>query len=146
MAFRLSTGFRNKQLSTNSVSTIFGACKIAIYTGSQPASADLVKTGTLLVTISLDGGATGLSWDAAVAGVLSKAAAETWQGTAVAGGTAGWFRCFESGDDPALASTTYARFDGAIATSGAQLNMSSTTIVDEAVQTISTFTYTQPAS
>ena len=78
--------------------------------------------------------------------MLSKAAAETWQGTAVATGTAGWFRCYQAGDDPSAAETELARFDGSIATSGAQLNMSSTAIVISAVQTISAFTYTQPAS
>jgi len=128
------------------VQAILRGCKIAIYSGTQPADADSVETGTLLVTISLDGGATGLSWDDAAAGVLSKAAAETWQGTAVATGTAGWFRCYQSGDDPSAAETVLARFDGSVSTSGAQLNMSSTAIVVDAVQTISAFTYTQPAS
>lgn len=128
------------------IQAILRGCKIAIYSGTQPVDADSVATGTLLVTISLDGGATGLSWGDAVAGVLSKNADETWQGTAVADGTAGWFRCYQSGDDPAVAETELARFDGAVSTSGAQLNMSSTAIVDLAVQTISAFTYTQPAS
>jgi hypothetical protein len=128
------------------VKAILRNCKIAIYSGAQPADADSVKTGTLLVTISESGGATGLTWGDALAGVLSKAVAETWQGTAVATDTAGWFRCYQDGDDPALASTVMARFDGSVSTSGAQLNMSSTAIVTSAVQTISAFTFTQPAS
>lgn len=128
------------------VKAILRGCKIAIYSGSQPADADSVATGTLLATISLDGGAVGLSWGDAVAGVLSKAIAETWQGTAVATGTAGWFRCYQSGDDPAAAETELARFDGSISTSGAQLNMSNTAVVEDAVQTISAFSYTQPAA
>ncbi len=128
------------------VKAILRGCKIAIYSGTQPVDADSVATGTLLVTISLDGGATGLSWGEAVAGVLSKAVAETWQGTAVATNTAGWFRCYQSGDVPADAETVLARFDGSVSTSGAQLNMSSTAIVNLAVQTISAFTFTQPAA
>ncbi len=128
------------------VKAILRGCKIAIYSGSQPADADSIATGTLLVTISLSGGATGLSWGEAVAGVLSKLASETWQGTAVVTATAGWFRCYQSGDIPGNASTVLARFDGSVSTSGAQLNMSSTAIVLDAVQTISAFTFTQPAS
>jgi len=128
------------------VRDILAGCKIAIYSGAQPADADSAATGTLLVTISESGGANGLTWDDAVAGVLSKAAAETWQGTAVATNTAGWFRCYQTGDDPANAETVLARFDGSVSTSGAQLNMSSTSIVLDAIQTISAFTYTQPAA
>jgi len=128
------------------VKAILRGCKIAIYSGTQPADADSVATGTLLVTISESGGATGLTWGEALAGVLSKAVAETWQGTAVATNTAGWFRCYQSGDVPANAETVLARFDGSVSTSGAQLNMSSTAIVLAAVQTISAFTFTQPAS
>lgn len=128
------------------VKEILRGCKIALYTGVQPASADDAASGTLLCTYSLNGGVTGLSWDEPVAGVLSKAAAESWQGTAVATGTAGWFRCYQDGDDPANAETTLARFDGSVSTSGAQLNLTSTAIVATAVQTISSFPLTLPAS
>ena len=128
------------------VKAILRGCKIAIYSGTQPADADSVATGTKLVTISESGGVNGLTWGEALAGVLSKAVAETWQGTAVATNTAGWFRCYQSGDDPDAAETVLARFDGSVSTSGAQLNMSSTSIVIDAVQTISAFTFTQPAS
>ncbi len=128
------------------VKAILRGCKIAIYSGAQPADADSVAIGTLLVTISESSGATGLTWGDALAGVLSKAASETWSGVAVDTNTAGWFRCYQSGDDPALAETELARFDGSVSTSGAQLNMSSTAIVLSAVQTISNFTFTQPAS
>ena len=125
---------------------IMRGCKINVYTGSQPATADTAASGTLLYTLSLDGGATGLSWGNAVAGVIAKVAGETWQGTAVAGGVAGWFRTYEAGTDPAIASEVAARFDGAVGTSGAEMNMSFTTIANGAVQTLSNMTYTQPAS
>jgi len=128
------------------VRDILAGCKIAIYTGPQPATADLSASGTLLCTISNAGGAEGLTWGDTVAGVLSKTVGEVWQGTTVADGTAGWFRCYQAGDNPAAAETVLARFDGSISTAGAQLNMSSTNMVTDAVQTISTFTYTEPAS
>lgn len=123
-------------------------CKINIYTGSQPASANDAATGTLLVTITKGGdGSTGLTWEPASGnGVASKPSGDVWQGTAVASGTAGWFRCYAEGDDPSSSSATAARFDGAISTSGAQINMTSTSVASGSVQTIASFTYTDPAS
>lgn len=129
------------------VKEIMRGCMIAFYSGAQPASADDAASGTLLFTLTESGdGVTGLTWEDAADGVLSKNAAETWQGTAVATGTVGWFRCYESGGNPAAASTTEARFDGAVATSGAQVNISNTAIAEAAVQTMSSFTYSQPGS
>jgi hypothetical protein len=126
---------------------VMRGCKINIYTGSQPTTANDAATGTLLVTITKGGdGSTGLDWNLASAGVASKPAGDTWAGTAVASGTAGWFRCYEEGDDPSASSTTAARFDGSVATSGGQINMTSTTIASGAVQTVSSLTYTQPAA
>jgi hypothetical protein len=122
-------------------------CKINVYTGAQPATANDVATGTLLFTITKGGdGVTGLEWNPASAGAASKPSGDNWAGTAVASGTAGWFRAYEEGDDPSAASTTNARFDGSVATTGAQINMTSTTIASGAVQTVSSFTYTQPAA
>ena len=76
---------------------------------------------------------------------MSKAGAETWTGTAGATGTAGWFRLQTAGDGGGSSSTDE-RLDGAISTSGAELNMSSTSIVATAVQAISTFQITIPAA
>jgi hypothetical protein len=122
-------------------------CKINVYTGAQPATANDAASGTLLFTITKGGdGVTGLEWNPASAGAASKPSGDSWAGTAVASGTAGWFRAYEEGDDPSGASTANARFDGSVATSGAQINMTSTTIASGAVQTVSSFTYTQPAA
>ena len=60
-------------------------------------------------------------------------------------GTAGWFR-FYANDLTTGASSTAARFDGSVSTSGAQLNMSSTAITAGATTTIDSFTVTMPAS
>jgi len=124
---------------------IFKDCFINVYSGTQPTSADDAPSGTLLVTFYSDGAAAGLEFDDASAGVISKKSTETWSGTAVASGTAGWFRMYQAGDSGA-SSTTDCRLDGACATSGAQLNMSSLSITSGAVQTISTFQITQPAA
>lgn len=78
---------------------------IRIYSGLQPANADAVETGTLLVTITKEGlthststGANGLEFlDAAVSGVLSKVTDE-WKGDPAAAGVAGWFRFYDQRD------------------------------------------------
>jgi len=123
---------------------IFNKGFIKIYSGAQPTLANDVHSGTLLVTIYSDGAAVGLTFDDSVAGTLTKKSTETWTGTAGANGTAGWFRLVAPGDTDA-SSTTEERLDGAISTSGAELNFSSTSIVSGAIQAISTFQITVPA-
>ena len=93
--------------------------------------------------------ANGLQMDYnAAAGVLTKNTTQTWSGTAVATGTAGWFRYKGSVSDAGSLDSVaaYRRMDGNIATSGANLNMSSTSIVSSALQTLSTFSFTVPAA
>lgn len=89
----------------------------------------------------------GLNWDAtAVNGVLNKHPDEVWQGTAVAGGTVGWFRVEAAVLDAGGIDSTESiiRVDGAVATSGGEINMGNTTIVNAAVQTISALTIELP--
>lgn len=130
---------------SRAIQDIFKLGFIKIYSGTQPTLADDPHGSTLLCTIYSDGAAVGLQFDDAVSGVLSKKSTETWSGTAGATGTAGWFRLVAPGDTNA-SSVTEERIDGACGTSGAQLNMSSTTITSGAVQSISTFQLTLPAS
>ena len=148
MALRLSTGLRQALLGTADFRTEFTGCFVNIYSGSQPTSPNDPASGTLLAKLysNYPTNTLGLSFDAPVTGVISKAAAETWSNAAAASGTAGWFRIYEAADDPSLASTTNSRLDGAIATSGGELNMSSTAIVAAAVQTLTSFDVTLPAS
>jgi hypothetical protein len=149
MALRLSTGLRQAMLGTASFDATFTACFINIYTGTQPATADTAASGTLLATIYSNNptDTVGLNFEVpAVAGTISKAVAETWAGTALATGTAGWYRMWPAAGNPAILSTTESRVDGNISTSGANMNMSSTSIVQGTVQTVSTFDITLPAS
>lgn len=146
MALRLSTGLRQSLLGTQEFRTEMALSFINIYTGSQPSSSDDAATGTLLATIYSDGASIGISFDAPVAGIIAKAIAETWSGTSVAEGTAGWFRLWEAGGDPSILSTSESRVDGNIATSGANMNMSNTFVANGAVQTVSTFAITMPAA
>lgn len=116
---------------------------IQVFSGSQPTLADTLPPGTLLCTFYSDGAAVGLTFDAAVGGVLGKAVAETWTGTAVATGTAGWFRMITA-NDLGTTNTTDERIDGAVSTAGAELNFNNLSISSGSVQTISTFSITVP--
>lgn len=152
MALRLSTGLRNELLGTNSFKSIMGNGVIRVFSGVQPSSADDAEAATLLLEITVSSGTVtagtatnGLTFDAPADGALSKAASEVWSGAASTTGTAGWFR-FYANDLTTGASTTAARFDGSVSTSGAQLNMSSTAITAGATTTIDSFTVTMPAS
>ena len=94
-------------------------------------------------------GANGLKADYnAAAGVMTKDTTQTWSGTAVADGTAGWFRYVSSvADAQALdSSAAYLRMDGSISVSGSEMNMSSTVIASGALQTVSSFSFTVPAA
>jgi hypothetical protein len=84
----------------------------------------------------------------ATAGLITKDVTQTWSGTAVATGTAGWFRYKGSVVDAGAldSSAVFLRLDGSVATSGAQMNMSSTSITSGALQTLSTFNFTVPAA
>lgn len=93
--------------------------------------------------------ANGLKMDYnAAAGVLTKDVTQTWSGTAVATGTAGFFRYKGSVVDAGSldSSAVFLRMDGNIATSGANMNMSSTTVTSGALQALSTFSFTVPAA
>lgn len=109
---------------------------VKVYSGTQPVNANTAITGTLLATFTLDNPAFG----AASAGVLTLAATPI-STTGVAAGTATHFRC-ASGGTGGVGTV----FDGSVSTSGAQLNLNTTTIsVGVTVQITSGF-FTMPAS
>ena len=148
MTIRLSTGMTNKLLDGGTTGGIKGAFGgfMNIYAGSQPADADTgAGAAVLLGTVTNnDDGSTAITFDAAVAGVSSKAAAQNWKFHGLTGGVAGWFMLWQTGDTPAGTSTTFARITGSIGTAGADVNISNTTIVAAAVTTVDTFTVTIP--
>lgn len=150
MALKLSTGLVNKLMDTSPFKTVFAGCFIDIYTGSQPASADDAPTGsTKLVTLYSDGVSAGLSFEAsATNGELEKNSAETWSGTASFGiaspQNAQWFRMREAGDAGTAQSTTAARVDGTIGTSGQQMNLGSVSIANGAPFLLSAAVFALP--
>lgn len=145
MAARLSTGLVNKLMSVASFRGIFALGFIDIYSGVQPTSADDAPTGTKLATLYSNGTSAGLNWEpAAVSGALSKLASETWSGTVLSDGTAGWFRLREAADAGTASSTTMARYDGAIATTGGQMNLGSLSLITGAPFIIASAAFTLP--
>ena len=113
------------------IGTLANSGTLAIYQGTQPANANGDASGsTLLATLTLSASAFG----APTAGVITAAAITSAQ--AVAGGTAQWFRVFESDGITAL-------FDGSVGlTSGNNINMAATTIVQGAYVSVSALTFT----
>lgn len=81
---------------------------------------------------------------AAASGAIAKETG-TWSGTCLATGTAGYYRLVRT-DDDALATSTAIRLQGTVSTSGADLNMSNINFTSGAVETINTYSITQPAS
>lgn len=131
---------------------IFKDGLLRIYSGGQPTTADDGETGTQLLEITISSGlfaaeapANGLNFGTSTAGVIGKSSTEIWSGVGMVNGTAGWFRFYDN-NRVTGSSTTARRFDGSCATSGGQLNMSSTSIVAGATTTIDSFNVTLPAS
>lgn len=89
----------------------------------------------------------GLQFAAAANGATAKIAAQVWSGLNAAGGTAGWFRQYGPFSDAGAldSNAQYARVDGAIATSGGEMNLNSTAFVSGATTTVQTGTLTVPA-
>jgi len=130
---------------------LFKYSVLDIYSGSAPSTADAAETGTKLLSITVSAGAftagtltNGLQFDAISEGTLSKSAA-TWSDAALATGTAGYFRLYDNGYITGT-STTSIRLQGTIGTSGADLNISSTSLTLGATTTVDTFDITVPAS
>jgi len=154
MGLRLSTGLRNEimKVTGKSFCDAMATGALYLYQGSQPASPDDAENSTLLCKITLASGAktpgvgtNGISMGQVADGIAHKASGEVWSGVASASGTVGWFRFYDI-DETTGASTTAKRFDGNVATSGADLNMSNTTITSGGTVTIDSVSIALPAS
>tara|TARA_R110000868_G_scaffold136724_4_gene349770 strand:- start:1915 stop:2325 length:411 start_codon:yes stop_codon:yes gene_type:complete len=108
---------------------------LRIYSGTQPATANTSITSQVLLAVLRFNAA---AFAAASAGVAT-AGAITSDTAAAATGTASWFRAFKSDGSTVM-------FDGSVGTTGADLNLSTTAIVQNATVAVSSFTYTQNKS
>jgi hypothetical protein len=106
---------------------------LQIRSGTQPAGPDSTATGTLLAELTLHDAAFG----AAAAGVATLAGTPLTV-TAVASGTASWFRVLDSNG--------VAVFDGSVGVSGADLLVNTVTVSTGLDVEISDGTMTMPAS
>lgn len=106
-----------------------------IYDGTQPANANTAIT-TQVRLASCTFGAT--AFGAAVNGVATANAIGS-DTDADASGTATWFRWYKSDHTTAI-------LDGSVGTSGADLNLTTTTIGIHGTVAITSFTYTQSKS
>lgn len=139
MPLRFSTGLVKKMVDTSPVRTLMTGGKILVFAGAQPASADDAATSSPLLTI------TPITFDVdGSGGILRQTAATDWTGTISLDGTAGWFRICEAADAGTGASTTLARMDGAVATSGGQMNLLSLSFAAGAPFTITDAQITFP--
>ena len=105
--------------------------KLRIYSGSQPATAATAVSGqTLLAELTLASPAFG-----AASNGVATANSITADSSADATGTAAWFRVVSSGGT--------GLWDGSVATSGADLNLDSVSIVAGGNVSVSSFTFTE---
>jgi hypothetical protein len=126
MALGFSTTLRNARL--DQITTAIGTSgKIRIYSGTQPA------TGGTATTLLAEDALSATSAPAASGQVLTLNAITT--SNAVATGTATWFRILTSANVPVI--------DGTVGTSGADLNLNTTSIVSGGPVAISSFTITE---
>jgi glutamate synthase domain-containing protein 3 len=132
MATNTHLSLASWNLALDSAINVLNSGFIQIYSGTQPATPDTALSGNvLLATLTL--GAT--AFGAAAAG--TKTANAIANGTAVATGTASFFRAFESDDATAI-------IDGSVGTSAADMIIGTTSIVTGAVVSCSSWTISMP--
>jgi hypothetical protein len=136
-------------IASSNVVTIYAGLGVAA--GANGFSIVPVTTGSITTSAAAmaNGSApsNGLLFDNSVAGVLTKLSTQTWSGLNIAGGVAGWFRQHGAVlDNNTLDSAgQLLRIDGAIATSGAEMNLNSTQFAQGATTTLPTWQMTVPA-
>lgn len=129
MAFRQNTALRN--ILANAFADTWDGGTLKIYSGAQPADTTTTP-GTLLATITLPTPAFG----SAASGVVSKSG--TWSALAVATNTAGWARFANSGGTVLC--------DVSVGESASDLIIDNDAVVSGGEITVTSFTYTVPAS
>lgn len=139
-----STGLKAHLAVTGSLKDALDDGFLMLFSGPVPASADDAIDGSsvMLVQITKDGdGSTGLTFEAtATDGILTKTAAETWEGAIAASGTVTFYRFVDSTDDGTSASTTAKRVQGTVGTSVASDGvLTSVDLVSGNTQTVSLF-------
>lgn len=129
MAIKLSTTARNASLD-GITSTVGGSALLRIYDGSQPAGpGTAVTTQVLLAELTCNA-----TFAPAASGGVLTLNGITQDSSANASGTAAWFRIVTSGGTAVI--------DGSVSTSGADMNLNSTSIVSGGTVSITSATFT----
>lgn len=130
MAIAYVTALRNSRMDAinTSANAGAGAALIRIYDGTRPA------TGGTATTLLAELTASDPMFSAAASGVLT-ASAITQDASANATGTATWFRVVDSAGTAVM--------DGSCATSGSDLNLTTTSIVSTQPVSITSFVLTE---
>jgi hypothetical protein len=132
MSLRIAVARRNEALDAIRDNANSGILRI--YTGARPATPETAASGTLLAELTLNATAFG----AAASGVLT-ANSITRDSSANAGGTAGWFRIWESDG-----TTPWADGECGATGSGKELELVTTTITASQPVEISSLTVSWP--
>lgn len=145
MSASYSSALRAAMMATGSFKSQMDGSFIDVYAGAIPANADAAIGGaTLLLTISVASGATGITFDtSAPGGVLAKNTSEVWSGVVSTAGTASFFRLRKTGDTGA-SSTTSLRLQGSVGVAGADMNLTSNVLANGATQTLSSAAFYLP--
>jgi hypothetical protein len=130
MAIQLSVAARNARL--DSIETTAGtSVQLRFYTGAPPADTATAASGSLLATLTLPS-----DWLAAAASG-SKAKTGTWSGTGSAGGSAGYFRIYDSAGTTCHMQGTVTATGG-----GGDMTLDNVSIANGQSITINTFSLT----
>ena len=132
MAANTHLSIASWNLALNAGIDVLNSGFLQIYTGAQPATPDTAITSqTLLASLTLSATAFGAS------SAGTKTANAITSGTAVATGTATWFRAFKSDDSTAV-------IDGSVGTSVADLNLNDTAITSGGSVSVTSWTVSMP--
>lgn len=130
---------------------IFRNMTIMIFVGPPPSSADAAEPGTPLCQLTLNSGGfvpgspgNGLNFGQVGGAELKKEVGEVWSGANIADGVAGWFRIYDNDMVTGLSSEAV-RLDGVCATSGGQMNLTNTTLVNGVTTTVDQVLLSLPA-
>lgn len=131
MALKMATALRNARL--DAITTFAGAsCKLRIYDGTQPATGGTATN--LLAELTCNA-----TFAPSASGAVLTLNSITNDSAADATGTATWFRLVKSDGSTHV-------MDGTVGTSGADLNLNTTSIVTGAVVSVTSFTITEANS
>lgn len=121
----------------SAITALLNSGFLDLYTGAQPTDANSAVTGTLLASLGLSATAFGAPTAAGSAGsrIVTATANSIGSATAGATGTAGYFVLYKSDHSTVVAM-------GSISTSGADLNLSTTSITSGGSVSVTSFTIT----